>query len=375
MNNRLGIMVVPLAMLLSGCPELGQRWDDRTQQLDVDYFREPCNNDSQSLCYRVRESDKDAFTRSDTPWQGFDAYTWGSRYRAEVITSFASDGSPSGYNLQRVISSSDESSEAFSLTLHSRSGVLQPSGAEWLLGAEILMDCGTDCTALTSAVNAGDVVRLELQVVGTSLVLNELLCRDSEEDFAATCGGESDQSWQVASFMSDCGLLTASMCLLYRTDSSSAFERLVLEEGIEGFSYQWGQRYDLDVRQTLSPAGVLQAARLIADDDSPLSQNGSANRFRFIVRGAELAVSSGDRVALYGGSGVASNEMPALDCGTNALCATLNQYISDEEFLLLRAHYDDAGETLILEDIHCHDAELASFRSCVGEYSDVNWPI
>src|SRR5690606_33742752 len=168
------------------------------------------------------------------------------------LTSFNADGSPSGYDLQQIISSSDRSSEAFALTLYSRSGILQPSGAQWLLGNDITLDCGSNCAELTSAVNAAEVVRLELQVSGTALVLNELLCRSAEDDVAQNCDGESEQEWQIAPFMSDCGLAVASMCLLYRTDNSSPYELLRLEEGITGFTYTWGQRYDLTVRQTLT---------------------------------------------------------------------------------------------------------------------------
>src|SRR5690606_19424305 len=105
------------------------------------------------------------------------------------------------------------------------------------------------------------------------------------------------------------------------------------------------------------------------------SQNGRDNAFRFIVRGSALAASSGDRVVLYGGAGVEADAMPALDCGTNGLCTQLNRYSADDEYLLLRAYQDATDSRLVLDAIPCHAEGLVSFRSCVTDDSDVNWPI
>ena len=372
----LWLTLLPLPILLSGCPELGQHWDDKNQQIEVDFYRQPCSNTETTLCYRVRDSDQESFVSSQASWSGFTTYEWGNRYQLDVLTSFDNQGKPNLYDVQNIVSTTDMSSEAFALTLYSRSGILQPAGAgQWLLGSEITLNCADTCAELTAAVNAAEVVRLELSESAGELQVSRLLCRSAEDEVAENCDGESEQDWQVASFMSECGLAEASMCLLYRTDRSSAFELLRLENGISGFSFGWGSRFDLEVRQRLSNAGMLESATLITADDDPESFSGSSNSFLFILRGSALTSSSAGLITLYGGAGVAQSAMPGLDCEINSLCQTLNGYIANEEYLLLRAYKDETQNRLVLSDIACHNVNLTSFRSCVDDNSDVNWSI
>ncbi|WP_430461909.1 hypothetical protein ACQUQU_03715 [Thalassolituus sp. LLYu03] len=357
-----------LAPVISGCPQLGQHWDDQEETLYVDYYKVPCDTDSSDLCFRTRESESDSWAVSDAELTGFSSYSWGSRYTLTVTTSFDSNGDPTTYSFASVEAETAmaDGSNAFALTLYSSSGVLVPlSDSEWQIGGDVTFDCSTSCTAIENAVDDQQVLQLEFEASGGTVTLSSFICSASEEDFDSECEGESTVSWYVAAFQSDCGLADAQMCLLFKVNSSDDYELLALTGDIEDFSPEWGLKYQIDVVRTVSSGGVITAAVLDADDSSPDDRTGSSYPFYTLVRGAELSENSDGTFAGY-------DSMPALDCSQYSLCTKLGDYVDDDQWLLLKAYVDD---DLIITSIVCHDDVLSDFRECVDDVDDVNWNI
>ncbi|MBU2037708.1 MAG: hypothetical protein KKH95_01095, partial [Gammaproteobacteria bacterium] len=60
-----------------------------------------------------------------------------------------------------------------------------------------------------------------------------------------------------------------------------------------------------------------------------------------------------------------------MNCSSNSLCANLDNYIDDDQWLLLKGYVD--GEQILLQEIICHDDVLADFKECVADEKDVTW--
>lgn len=356
---------------LSGCNlDLGQHWDDEDETYFVDYYRQPCDSSGTGLCFRLRTDDSSRYQLSKVAFSGFQTYEWGNRYRVTVTTSRNDNGERTAFRLQQIEEVTPYSGEGFELTLHTASGILQQdSQSRWWLAGDTLLDCASDCSELANAVQQGEALVLALSIGTGALQVDEVVCRAAPDNLEAACDTDQEVAWQVAEFMSECGRTEARLCLLYRTSTSAAFERLPLTEGISGFSWQWGSRYDLDVTASFTRAGALSAARYDATRATDSTLTGNSYRQRLILRGDALARDSGGVVALYGN---AASDSTGLSCGT--LCSRLNGYIEDDEYLLLQTYADGNGH-LQLTEISCHNADLAAFRSCVAGYPDVNWPL
>ena len=82
------------------------------------------------------------------------------------------------------------------------------------------------------------------------------------------------------------------------------------------------------------------------------------------MRGSALATDNSGVIADY-------DNAPAMNCSTNSLCTNLNNYISDDQWLLLKGYID--GEQVMLQEVICHDDVLADFNTCVKDEDDVTW--
>lgn len=362
------IWPVLLVPALTGCPQLGQHWDDQQETLYVDYYKTPCDNDSSDLCFRTRENESNSWKVADAPLNGFSAFEWGNRYRLSVITSFNSSGNPTRYQYDSTTSTTAvaSGSNTFSLTLYSSSGVLVPqSDSTWQIGGEISFDCGNYCQTIKAAVDDQQVLQLEFTASAGALTLSSFICSASESSFSSNCEGQSSVSWYIAPFRSDCGTADAQMCLLYKVNASDDYELLNLSGGIDGFSPEWGSEYRIEVTSTVSSGGSITSAVLDTNDSSPDDRSGSTYPFWFIVRGASLSENSNGTWAGY-------DDMPALDCSQYSLCSKISTYAGDDEWLLLKGYLDS---DIIVTTVECHDATLSDFRSCVDDVGDVNWNI
>ncbi len=354
-------------LTLTGCPELGREWTDKEETLLVDYYKVQCDKDDSKLCFRVREKTTDSWKTADLPFTGFSSFVWGNRYSVTVNTSFNSSGKDSAYEFRAVKTTTavNPADEAFALTLYSRAGVLTPQNdTTWSLGDEITFACGSYCAQIKSAVDAQYALQLEFTASAGAVTLTSLLCSASEKDFSSDCSGESTVSWTVAHFQSECGLAEAAMCLLYRVNSSDDFSLLQLSGDISNFTPVWGKQYDLKVVKTLSSGGSISKAVLKENDSSPDDKANSTYPFKFILRGSALAANNAGVITGYDG---AAN----INCSSNSLCANLDNYIDDDQWLLLKGYVD--GEQILLQEIICHDDVLADFKECVADEKDVTW--
>ncbi|MDP2506426.1 hypothetical protein [Oceanobacter sp. 3_MG-2023] len=360
-----------MALALSGCLELGRTWDDQVETRLVDYYKEQCDSDSTSLCFRIREDSSDSWEVVEESFSGFDDFVWGNRYEVYVTVSFDDDGDPSSYVFNSIISTEavDDSEDTFSISLYTDVGILyELDDATWELASEIDFACNEACDDLTAAVANSYVTQLEFSVddEGT-IALEYVLCSAAEDDFDSTCEGDSDASWYIGWFQSDCGLADAAMCLLYKVNSSDEYELLQLEDDIDGFTPVWGERPYIDVVVTTSDGGSITAVELDEDDSSPDDRIGSSYDFKMIVRGSELSESSGGSIDLY-------DSAPDLDCSSFSQCSDLNDAIDDDDWMLIEGYYD--GIDIVVTDLECSRSSLSSFRSnCTDDDDDVNWGI
>ncbi|MCD8522063.1 MAG: hypothetical protein LRY66_06795 [Saccharospirillaceae bacterium] len=354
-------------LTLTGCPKLGQEWSDKEETLLVDYYKAQCDKSDDSLCFRIRANSSDSWETATVPLTGFSAFSWGNRYTLDVNTRFDSSGKASGYEFRSVKTATaiNPADEAFALTLYSRAGVLTPQDAStWSLGGEIPFACGSYCAQIKAAVDAQYVLQLEFTASAGAITLTSLLCSASETDFSSDCSGESTASWTVAHFQSECGLADAAMCLLYRVNSSDDFSLLQLSSDINNFTPTWGLQYDLTVVKTLSSGGSISKVVLKENDSNPDDKANSTYPFKFILRGSALAASNEGMITGY-------DSTPDMNCSSNSLCSNLDGYIADDQWLLLKGYVDN--NTILLQDIICHDDVLTDFKRCVADETEVTW--
>lgn len=354
---------------LYGCFELGPEWDDETIDFQVDYYKTQCDQNSSNLCFRARENESNSWQVIDEPFSGFSDYAWGTRYWTRTRVSYSDNGKPTSYRLESISSTEAISSadSAFSLSLYSEAGILlESSDTQWQLGGEQSFECGDFCSEIGSAVSQSYVLNVEFSLESGELQLNNVVCSSSEEDFTSDCEGETEVSWQIAPFRSECGLAEASTCLLYRLNSSDDFELLLLEDGISDFDYDWGSQYRIEVSRTVSDGGNITAVSLLENDASPDDRTGDANDFLFIVRGSSLSQTGGDgQIALY-------DEGISMNCERYSQCSDMNNRIADDEWMLLNAFVDDS--VIVVTDLVCRDDTLEDFRTCTDD-QDINWEI
>ncbi|WP_221796884.1 DUF4377 domain-containing protein [Oceanobacter mangrovi] len=372
-----GMALLLSCLMLSGCPELGRHWDDQTKTLYIDYYKEQCDSNSTSLCFRVREDTDDSWEVADVPFSGLDDFLWGYRYTATVTISYDDNGDPDGYTYKSTKSAVAVSAaeESFALTLYSDVGIVYALDADnWEMGSEVDFACNTACDDLDSAVSNAYVTQLQFSVDGEGgISLDSVICAASEDDFSSDCEGETNVSWYIAPVQSDCGLSEPMLCLLFKVNSSDDWELLPLEDDIEDFSPSWGYRYHIDVVKTVSNGGIITAAVLDEDDDSPDERFGSSYDYRIVLRASGLSKSSGGYITLY-------DEGISMDCSSHSYCDDINDAISDldddvtEKYMLVEVYVDSDG-TLVATDYDCERESLTSFQSCISSFDEVTWGI
>lgn len=361
-------------LTLTGC-NLGIHKDDETVSLQVDSYKPQCDENSASLCFRIRDDEDDDWRIwNDGPFEDFDSYEWGYVYTIEAVVSYQSGGgAPASYRWQSTTSKETVtgSDQYFTLDLHTDTGVLaQITETTWNLGSEIDFPCEEECDDLSAVVSEQQIGSFEYRADEGDLTLTGVLCSTGDNDeFSDNCSGKSSENWFIAQFLSDCGFTEPALCLLYRTNESDPFELLPLEDGIDDFSLSWGTRYDLDVIKTVSGGGNLTEAEL-ASEDSSAAAIGSAWSFLMVVRGEGLDASTDGVIDLY-------DSNISLDCSQYALCGSLDNRINEDQYLLLEA-YVESSTVVVVTDIVCDDENYGSFSACVDEQDaddDFNWPI
>ncbi len=340
------------ATLVSGC-QLGRHWDDKKETLFVDFYKVPCDDDESRLCFRSREKETNSW-RNDAPeLSEFDQFEWGYRYTLEVETSFNSKGNASRYRFLSVEEKTAITSaeNTFALKIDASTGIVSQSGSEWFLHDKAFA-CNSDCSSLSTIINNSQLAELEFQAQENNLTLTKIKCSAGEDNYDEQCGGQKDVTWKVAHFRSDCGNADGELCYLYRLNSSDDWELLPVD--IEGFEHTWGNEYEIEVKETRSDTDRITAATLKQDDAAPRDRTGEANDFYFVLQGRLLDDSSDGKVTLYDSADL------TLSCGS--ACSKLDDYIEDDDWLLLQAYVGSDG--LVLEEITCHAETLNLLRQC-----------
>ena len=351
MWSKLGVLAL-LALILQGC-QLGRQWSDKEETLYVDFYKSICDEDESRLCFRSRELEKNDW-RDDAPELiDFDSYEWGFRYQLKVETSFDSSGDAKRYRFLSVVEKEavNSADSAFALKVDTSTGIISQSGVQWYLDDKAF-DCTSDCSALTGIINNSHQTNLEFKAVDNVLTLNTIKCSSGDDNYDEQCGGKSEADWEIAHFKSDCGNADGELCLLYRLNSSDDWELLPVD--IAGFEHSWGKEYEIEVEITRSSADVITAAKLKQNDAAPRDRTGSANDFHLVLQGRLLKESSGGLVSLYDGNTI------KLNCGND--CNQLDDYIDDDDWLLLKAYINN--EQLVLDDLACHAETLNLLRQC-----------
>ena len=366
-------LVTSATLLLSAC-KLGIHKDDETVTLQVDSYKQQCDEDSASLCFRIRDDEDDDWSLWTEPFNGFDSYEWGYIYTLEVVVSYQSGGSaPASYTYQstterEIVTGSDQ---YFTLDLHTDTGILaQITETTWNMGGEIDFPCLDECDDLSAVVAEQQIGSFEFRADEGDLTLTGVLCSTGDDDeFNDNCSGKSTENWFVAQFLSDCGFTEPALCLLYRTTESDPYELLPLEDGIDDFTLSWGTGYDIDVIKSVSGGGNLTGAEL-TQENTTTTALGSTWSFLMVLRGEGLDSSTDGLIDLY-------DSNISLDCTQYSLCDSLDNRIDEDQYLLLQA-FVESSTTVVVTDIICDDVNYGSFSACVDEQDaddDFNWPI
>ena len=366
-----------LFFLLSACDlGLGSHYDPKVDTLYVDYYREPCDDSTTDLCYRIRFDTDEAFKLTTLPTTGFDSLEWGSRYTIKAEIEYNDRGQEESYTFENIVSAEvmEPVSNDFVLTFYTASGILQDnssdaSGSSWMIAGDTIFTCETtDCAAISAAFNANKLIQLNFQAENDELILQAVKCYASEDDFSTECEGIVDESWDIAHYKTDCGLYIPSWCHVYKGTSESSSNWHLLAVDIEDFSYQWGTQYDVDVTVDLS-AGSLSSARLTNVNDS----DEIMDSFKTVIR---FDAESSDSDA-----GILTYQGVLFDCGRYSLCDDLDDIIDDlddteERIVVLEGSSSDNGSTnttIIVENLVC-DSDSSTFKeNCADSDDEVYW--
>lgn len=367
------IILFTLLSLLAACDlELGSSFDPTTRTLYVDHYREACNESSVELCFRVRLSEEDSFAITNLPMTGFDSLEWGKRYTLQVEAERSDSGKDSAYRYESQDSEEvmDPASNEFVLTFNMSSGILVDNqDSSWTIAGEKSFVCEqSDCNALTTALTNSEKVQLKFSAENDELTLLAVTCQSSETDFSSECEGVGSDTWDVAHYLTDCGLHYNSWCYVYKESSQSSADWQLLGLDITDFSFQWGEQYGIDVT-IVNKSGNLNSVTYTATN----STDTKTDPFKLVMRtGADGLSNSDGSVISYLGLD--------FDCVSNAQCSDIDNAIdratsSQERILVLQAKVVTSAEIpeLEIEDLICDAAGSEFKQECADKYDDVYW--
>jgi len=358
-----------------GCKwNLGSEYSSETKTMYVDYYKQPCTDNDQQLCFRGRFDTSDSFKVIDEPFTGFSDFEWGKQYKIQVEADRDDDGDDSSYALQSIDSSTEVTSNTFNLTLKNTGDILSSvDNQTWSLGNEKDFSCtGEQCDQLISSEQTSSTIELSLNANADVLTLNSVLCQAADDSFSSDCGGESDTSWDIAHYLTECGATVPSLCLLYKEKDEDEEEYQVLPFDIADFTHQWGIRYkDMDV-SIVEKAGTLQSATLKSDAEQTEQVTES---FLFVVRtGVAGLESSSDGKFIY--------DNLEFDCSTHGQCGNIDDAVAesdddDIQIVLLEAEVSSPGENaeVRIVEVRCNDKPADFAAECIDSSDDVFWSL
>lgn len=367
------IILFTILSLLAACDlELGSSFDPTTRTLYVDHYREACNESSVELCFRVRVSEEDSFAITNLPMTGFDSLEWGKRYTLQVEAERSDSGKDSAYRYESQDSEEimDPASNEFVLTFNMSSGILVDNqDSSWTIAGEKSFVCEqSDCSALTSALANSEKVQLKFSAENDELTLLGVTCQSSENNFSADCEGVGSERWDIAHYLTDCGLHYNRWCYVYKESTQSSDDWQLLGLDITDFSFLWGVEYDIDVT-AVKKSGSLNSVTY----DATNSSFEKTETFKLVMR--------------TGGEGLEKSDNSNInylsltfDCATNAQCSDIDDAIDrassgQERILVLQARVVTSAEEpeIEIEDLICDAAGNVFKQECADKYDDVYW--
>ena len=368
-------LIIVCSGVISGCDwDLGSEYSPTSRTMYVDYYKQPCNDDDQQLCFRGRFDSNESFQVIDQPFSGFSGFEWGKQYTLEVEASRDDNGKDSAYSLLSVVASSEVTANTFSLTLKNTGDILASTdNVTWTLAAEKSFSCSdAQCEGLVTSEQNSSTIELSFTAAGNALTLNSVLCQSADDSFSADCGGEAAYAWDIAHYLSECGATLPGLCLLYKEKDAADTEYQVLPVAITDFTHQWGVRYlDMDIT-VVDKAGVIQSVTREADAST---EEQVTDAFVFVMR-------TGPGGLANSSAGLLTYDGQEFDCDANNQCAAINSAIDEADadsvqVLLLQAEVSNPGESAELKilDLICN-ANAESFESdCMSGRDDVFWSL
>lgn len=367
------LIFLSLLTLLAGCDlELGSSFDPTTRTLYIDHYREACNESSVDLCFRIRLSEEDAFALTNLPMTGFDSLEWGKRYTVQVEAERSDSGKDTAYRLQSIDQQEvmDPASNDFVLTFNMSSGILVDNqDNSWTLAAEKSFACQpSDCSALESANTNSEKVQLKFSAENDELTLLGVTCQSSETDFSTDCEGIGSERWDIAHYLTDCGLHFNRWCYVYKETTQASTDWQLLGVDIEDFNFQWGVETDMDVT-VVRKSGSLNSVTFSASNGS----QEQSDAFKLVMRtGGDGLDKSAEGIVNYLGL--------AFDCESNAQCGDIDDAIDrasseQERILIVQARVVTSAEVpeIEIEDLICDALGDVFKQDCADEYDDVYW--
>jgi hypothetical protein len=367
------MILLTLFIGLSGCDlELGSSFDPTTRTLYLDHYREACNESSVDLCFRIRLSEEDSFALTSLPMTGFDSLEWGKRYTVQVEAERSDSGKDTAYRLQSIDQQEvmDPASNDFVLTFNMSSGILVDNqDNSWTLANEKTFACEqSDCSALENALTNSEKVQLKFSAENDELTLLAVTCQSSENNFSTDCEGVGSERWDIAHYLTDCGLHYNRWCYVYKESTQSSADWQLLGSEVTGFSFLWGVEYDIDAT-VVKKAGSIHSVTYEAT-------NGSLEKtdaFKLVMRTGGEGLEKSDATSInYLGL--------TFDCVTNAQCNDIDDAIdratsSQERILVLQARVVTSAEEpeIEIEDLICDAAGNVFKQECADKYDDVYW--
>lgn len=368
------IYILLISLFLVGCDwNLGPSFDPTSETIYIDYYREACDDSSTSMCFRTRTDTDDAFVLNTVSNSGFDDLEWGKRYTLQIEVEYDSSGDETLYSLQSVDSEEevDATTNTFTLDFNMSSQILLDNlNNSWIIAGEDIFSCiESDCTLLTNAYNANEKIQLEFSASDDQLTLLSIVCSAADNDFASTCEGINQTSWNIAHYRTDCNIFEPKLCLVYKDSSGADDLWQILPFEIEGFTATWGTEYDIQV-EAVSSSGALSSATWLEENSS---EDLSATEFNVVMR-------TGVQGLQESSSGVISYDDIEFDCEANSLCGDIDDAVNSADStseriiaLLTKIEVINENTVYIIQSITCDESADEFKEDCADLNDEVIW--
>jgi hypothetical protein len=376
-NNAILFSFIAVLLLnVSACSWLEPEWDATEETFHLDYYKEECGL---GLCYRYRKDINDDFELLDNAISGFSSYEWGNHYTLKVKEQREGDGRKrtlSLINIEDVTAIAPGLSSAFSLTLSTIKGAITSPNNIYQLYGEKAFSCALSlCQKIDNAIVNDEKVQLSFMlpaINGDDLVLNDIECQSSENNFLSACEGITESKYYIAPFKTECFATDAALCYQFKKNIDDEWSTLDVE--LTGaFVFVWGKLTRIDVKETFNNVKIRTSFEWQSTLDSDVANDILSHRMLIRSEGIGALSANGD-FASYEGEASGFK----LICESASDCSALNTFTDengvDERVALLNTEFKATGTPtdIIVKsgEILCNELKSEFSVKCKDEIDD-----